>query len=299
MLITGTYIAHVPTKSPSGILRYGIEHHLSHPKWVECSMGRALPIVWKGKHRLYLCNSSLTALPPPTDLHWKPFANKDLQLSANPPMFQQLILYNITNFVNIAVDDYFAQMQTQINILHELGLTSTGSSNNAKVNFASNVMTYGLLNFMYNSTTSFYSIWVFSVCLVATIAMTIRIISCCCSKLCAWHIKARRQQIATILNRPQRWMNQHNYPGTNHGTTAPHETEITRTPRLNQGPMSTIQSVNTTTSQYSFHLPQITNIDQPQSSINFQQTTTNSTSQAPPSTSLISAWPKYNGWHWH
>ena len=85
----------------------------THPQHIECSMADQLPIVWNGQQRMYLCNRTLLPAPTPRKLYWTPYDDNDLHLSASPPTFRQLILYNITDFPDIAADDYFAQMRTQ------------------------------------------------------------------------------------------------------------------------------------------------------------------------------------------
>ena len=71
-------------------------------------------------------------LTTPRHVQLVPYDDADLQLLDNPPMFHQLILYNITDFPDIAANDYFAQMKMQANILHKLGLTASVTKTHTK-----------------------------------------------------------------------------------------------------------------------------------------------------------------------
>ena len=110
----------------------------------------------------------MLSLPTSRHVQWVPYNDADLQLSANLPTFHQLILYNITDFPDIVADHYFAQMKMQANILHKLGLTASGTKTHNKFNFASNIVSFGLLSFTFRGSVSFYSIWIFAVCLIVT-----------------------------------------------------------------------------------------------------------------------------------
>ena len=155
----------------------------THPQHVKCSMTDQIPVIWNGQQLVYSRNRMLLLALTPRKLYWAPYDDTDLHLSASPPTFHQLILYNITDFPDIAADDYFAQMRTQTDILHELGLSTTDDKHK-KVNFASNIVSIGLLSFLYDGNTSLYSVWIFLVCITVTCTTIIQITTCCFKKIC-------------------------------------------------------------------------------------------------------------------
>ena len=169
----------------------------THPQHTDCQMADQIPLQWEGKQWLYNQNRTLQNATSPWTLYWAPY-NIDLQLTASPLAFHQLILYNITDFPNIAADDYFAQMHIQTKTLCELGLTVARKQSNCKINFASNIMSFGLLSFLYGGDISFYQIWIFIVCLIVTASTVLQISVFCFKRIFKRFCTPQQQRIAAI-----------------------------------------------------------------------------------------------------
>ena len=169
----------------------------SAPADTDCNMANNIPLIWNEQYHLYHRDGNLTQIKSPPLLHWSPYADSDLQLTASGPTFHQLILYNISDFQNLAAEDREASRAQQAAVLHDLGLrpSTKGTAHDAKMEFASNIVTYGLFGFLYGMVPSLTQLWMFLVCVGVTAYAAF---SCCC-RPCFRRAKPRYQQFALTI----------------------------------------------------------------------------------------------------
>ena len=164
------------------------------PKSIDCNMADNIPVWWNNKYQLYRRNGTLLPLRRITQLQLTPYGDNDLQLSTSQPVFRRLILYNFTDFPQLAAEDYMETAHKQSIILHQLGLTDTNSK--AVQTFSANIIAEGMFNFLVGGVPSFYQIWIFTVCIVVTTTIVMKIATICCLKPCAKRHKQRYRAFA-------------------------------------------------------------------------------------------------------
>ena len=160
-------------------------------------MADNIPVWWNNRYQLYKRNGTMTNVQKIAKLHLTPYTDSDLQLTTSQPIFRQLILYNYTDFPQVAAEDYIETLHKQSLILHRLGLSTTQAD--TQRTFASNVVEQGLFSFLAGEIPSFYQLWVFAVCAVVTAVIVMKITSFCCIKPCVKRNKARYQQFAILV----------------------------------------------------------------------------------------------------
>ena len=167
------------------------------PKTTDCNLADNIPIWWDNQHQLYRRNGTLTTIQTFTRLQLTPYSDSDLQLTTAQPIFRQLMLYNYSEFPQLAMKDYMDTIHKQSVILNKLGLV--GSTIDNTRTFSTNVVAQGLFSFLSGGIPSFCQIWVFTVCLTVSVTIAFKIVMYCCIKPGIKKNETRYKQFAIMV----------------------------------------------------------------------------------------------------
>ena len=85
----------------------------SDPLHTDCATADYIPIIWNGTYALYRQNGSVMPLSKVRTLQWAPFSDANLRLTVTAPTFQQLEIYNLSDFNDIATEDFVSAAISQ------------------------------------------------------------------------------------------------------------------------------------------------------------------------------------------
>ena len=202
-MLQGTCSKRVPIKytffnqQQTGFLDMRTNIIYSDPLHTDCAMADYIPIIWNGTFALYQKNGSVIPLSKARTLQWTPFSDANLQLTVTASTFQQLEIYNLSDFNDIAMEDFVSAAVSQTRVLQTLDLTE--NTDKAKAKFAIAIWTFSLFSLQYGIAPSFFQIWLIIVCLWVSAHIAFNIVYYCCIQPHKKQCRTWYQQFAILV----------------------------------------------------------------------------------------------------